>query len=248
MSQTEPVSPDESGLLPKAHAMVFVDDLDSIEISPDDFHHLARVLRLVKGESLIASDGGGNWRMCQWRGSSDKYSPVEPNSDIFVQRKLEPQVGVAFSIQKGSRPEWCVQKLTELGIDLILPFTSDRSVVKYDSSKSHKESLRFKAIAREASMQSRRAWLPIIEPITNFDSIAGDSEHPFSLAVPKANPITDSIRFIAIGPEGGFSERELGANMPHIGLGQHILRAETATLAAATLLSFFREGLGSKIN
>ncbi|NNN21996.1 MAG: 16S rRNA (uracil(1498)-N(3))-methyltransferase [Acidimicrobiales bacterium] len=246
MSQTEPVSPDQSGLLPKAHAMIFVNDLNNIEVSPDDFHHLARVLRLAKGEALIASDGRGNWRMCQWRGSSDKHPPVEANSDISVQHRLEPLVGVAFSIQKGSRPEWCIQKLTELGIDLILPFISDRSVVKYDSSKSLKESLRFTAIARDASMQSRRAWLPTIEPISNFDSLAGKSEYPFSLAVPNADPITDSVRFIAIGPEGGFSDRELGVKMPHIGLGQHILRAETATFVAATLLSLSRGGLGNK--
>ncbi|CAN5139060.1 16S rRNA (uracil(1498)-N(3))-methyltransferase [soil metagenome] len=215
---------------------VFVADLEWPVLSGVDRHHVQRVLRLRRGDPITVSDGAGGWRRCRM-GDSD---PV-PDGDISHVARPGPVITVAFAPVKGDKPEWVVQKLTELGVDRIVPFLADRSVVRWDEARARRHHERLTVTAREAAMQCRRCWLPELSPATTFAEVAvlpgvalADRDGP--------SPSLDRPT-IAIGPEGGWSSGEHHFGLPTVGLGRHVLRAETAAVAAATLLSALRDRL-----
>ena len=104
--------------------MVFVDDLDAPSLAGDDEHHLRRVLRVRDGEEITLADGSGRWRAATFG------DPVRAASAIHVEPEPVPMITIAFALVKGDRPEFVVQKLTELGVDRIVPFVAARSVVR----------------------------------------------------------------------------------------------------------------------
>lgn len=226
---------------PPAEApMAFVEDLERPELDDDDRHHLSRVLRLKAGEVLVVSDGEGRWRACRMG------EHLEPSGPISVSPQTTPSLGVGFALVKGGRPELVVQKLTELGIDRILPFVAERSVVRWDPQRAEGHERRLRKVAREAAMQSRRTRLPIVEGVGTFaelvvgDQVAGADRggEPPSLAWPT----------ILIGPEGGWSPSESEQLGHKVGLGDLVLRAETAAITAGSMLSGLRSGLLSPIS
>ena len=111
-----------------AAAHVFVADLDAPAVDESDRHHLERVLRLRLGERVTASDGAGTVRECIVRDGL----VLEPASETVVEDRPAPPITIGFALTKGDRPEWVVQKLTELGVDTIVPFVAKRSVVRWD--------------------------------------------------------------------------------------------------------------------
>jgi 16S rRNA (uracil1498-N3)-methyltransferase len=163
----------------------------------------------------------------------------EPTAEVVVVAEPEPTVAVGFALIKGGRPELVVQKLTELGVDRILPLTAERSVVRWDDTKATAQVERFRRVAREAAMQSRRVWLPQIDEV----SAPGDVVVPEGLAVAEhgGDPIDGSVRALLVGPEGGWTTDEL-VDHRTVSLGQTVLRAETAAIVAGTLLTAIRDG------
>jgi 16S rRNA (uracil1498-N3)-methyltransferase len=220
---------------PAGKAHVFVSDLAALELADDDHHHLARVLRLRPGDELTASDGVGSWRRCRFG------TPLEPIGAIERDEAPQPELTIAFALVKGERPEWVVQKLTEVGVDRIVPFVAERSVVHWDEGKAARNHARLVTVAREAAMQSRRSWLPAVEPVTNFDDLARRAG--VALTDRGGGPPTLAHPVLLIGPEGGWSERERGKGMAVVGLGPTVLRAETAALVAGAALSGLRSVL-----
>jgi 16S rRNA (uracil1498-N3)-methyltransferase len=148
-------------------------------------------------------------------------------------------VTVAFAVVKGSRPEWAVQKLTEIGVDRIVPLLAARSVVRWSAGSGHVDRLR--RVAREASMQSRRTWLPVVEDVATLRAVA---EEPGAvLAHPGGGPPSLDHPVVLVGPEGGWDDDELtAAGTRLVGLGPHILRTETAAVVAGALLCALRAG------
>jgi 16S rRNA (uracil1498-N3)-methyltransferase len=186
-------------------AHVFVASLHEPEPEPDDAHHLFRVLRLRDGETVTVSDGVGSWRSTVVAGGA-----LVPSGDI-EQASSPRSCLVAAAIPKGDRCEWMVQKLTEVGASEIVLLHCARSVVRWEGDRGAKQLARMQRVAREASMQSRRAWLPVVRgPV------------PFAEAVS-----------LLIGPEGGFSPEELAAPVPRLRLLDTVLRVETAAVVAA---------------
>ena len=213
---------------PAGKAHVFVADLDALDLAAGDRHHLARVLRVRTGDELTASDGAGQWRRC-------RFGPrIEPIGVLERDELPQPEITVAFALVKGERPEWVVQKLTEVGVDRIVPFVAERSVVHWDADKAQRNHTRLLTVAREAAMQSRRAWLPVVEPIAAFDDVA--SRQGAALAVRGGRPPTLTHSVVLIGPEGGWSDRERDRGLPSVGLGPTVLRAETAAIVAGAAL------------
>ncbi|HWC37683.1 MAG TPA: RNA methyltransferase PUA domain-containing protein, partial [Acidimicrobiales bacterium] len=98
-----------------AVAHVFVADLDAPVLDEADRHHLSHALRLRPGEEVTASDGTGRWRRCRFSGGA-----LDPDGPILYDEPLSPAVAIGFVVTKGGRPEWVVQKLTELGVDRIV--------------------------------------------------------------------------------------------------------------------------------
>lgn len=191
---------------------------------------------------VIAADGRGGSALCRFIGAPTFLEPIGPPTRA---PRASPSITVAFAPVKGDRPEWVVQKLTELGIDVIVPLLSDRAVVRWEGARSARALERLGRVSREAAAQSRRVWLPVIgEPSTLHQML--DTAGPGAtvvLAERGGGPPSLEHRVIAIGPEGGWSEAERSLGLPRVGLGEAILRAETAAVAAGTLLSALRDSL-----
>jgi len=225
----------------RAAAQVFVEDLEALELAEEDAHHLARVLRLRPGEPVVAADGAGSWRLGVFRAAG---APLEAAGPLSTEVRADPPVVVGFVPVKGDRPEWTVQKLTEVGVDRIVVLRSARAVVRWQGERAGPALERLRRVAREAAAQSRRAFLPEVEGIFDPVGLAGVlSPVALALAEPGAPPPTRETTAVAVGPEGGWDPAELAAVPGHVGLGPGILRAETAALGAGILLCAIRDGL-----
>ena len=220
-----------------ARAHVFVADLDRPRLTAEDHHHLTRVLRLAPGAGVTACDGRGSWRPCTLA-EGEALAAIGPAT---TEARPTPPLTVGFALVKGQRPDLVVQKLTELGIDRIVPFVADRSVVRWDAAKSARQAARHADIARHAAMQCRRTWLPEVPPVSSFAAVAGIEGA--TLADRSGTPPTPGTRTVLIGPEGGWSDGERAAGLAAVRLARHVLRAETAAITAGAVMAALRDGL-----
>lgn len=220
-----------------ARAHVFVADLTAPVLGPDDHHHLLRVLRLPVGAAVTAGDGHGAWRSCRLTAAPS----LEVDGEITRDPPPDPPLTVAFAVVKGQRPELVVQKLTELGVDRIVPFVAERSVVRWDAAKVARHTTRFGEIARQAAMQCRRTRLPSVSPLGTFAEAAGLPGA--ALADPSGASPSLERPVVLVGPEGGWSPDERNAGLPMVALGPHVVRAETAAITAGAVLAALRSGL-----
>jgi 16S rRNA (uracil1498-N3)-methyltransferase len=223
--------------------MVVVEDPALPVLDQADIHHLTAVLRLRDGEIVVAGDGAGRWTTCRMRVGSPPGATLERVGPVETTEASAPTVTVAFTPVKGDRPEWVVQKLTELGVDRIVPILTARSVVRWEGERATKAVERLRRVAREGAAQSRRAWLPEVAAVSSLGSLAALTGAPTALANPGGSPPDLSRPVVAIGPEGGWDPAELEAGCELVGLGSTILRAETAAVAAGTLLCALRQHL-----
>jgi 16S rRNA (uracil1498-N3)-methyltransferase len=225
------VGPARSGS--EAHA--FVEDLEAPVLSPDDRHHLERVLRLRRGARVTVTDGSGAWR-------ETAFGPqLELRGPVVREEPVAPAITVGFALVKGDRPELIVQKLTELGVDRIVPFHASRCVVRWEGDRATKHHQRLVKVAREAAMQSRRATLPIVEPVQEFADLC--ASRAVALAAFEGEPPSLAQPAVLVGPEGGWTADELGRVNHRVELGPHVLRTESAALTAGALLVAMRMGL-----
>lgn len=233
-----------------AASQVFVDDPGQPLLSDEDVHHLGRVLRLRDGEEVIAADGRGHWARTVWRGAATlepltNGAGIEIGGDgaVLSEARAEPALTVAFAPVKGERPEWVVQKLTELGIDRIVPLRSERSVVRWTGARGQASVEKLRRVAREAAAQCRRVWLPEVSDTVAFaDLQALGGPGQVVLAQLSGDRPTLAQRVVAVGPEGGWSTEELASGLPTVGFGLSVLRAETAAVTAGALLASLRTG------
>ena len=237
-----------------ASAHVFVPELrDHLILDGDDAHHLSRVLRLRPGEAVTAADGCGRWRSYVLVSGTE----LESTGPQQVEPRLHPPLAVAFALTKGDKPELAVQKLTELGVDRILPVLSDRSIARPEPARAGAQVGRWRRVARAAAGQCRRATVPEVAEIAPLAGLAGHPNlvvtewggaHPTALGTGAGEEI-----LAVVGPEGGLTDAEVAFLDPRVrlGLGPHVLRAETAAVAAAAVLSLLRRELpgvgGAKI-
>jgi 16S rRNA (uracil1498-N3)-methyltransferase len=215
---------------------VFVADLGRPVLDGDDHHHLARARRLRAGDPLVLGDGAGRWVPARFGG----LEPELVGEPVLAALPV-PAVAVAFALVKGTKPELAVQKLTELGVDHIVPFVAARSVVRWDAARSEQAHARLVRVAREAAMQSRRAWLPAVDPVSSFAAVAA---RPGACRADRGGgPPTLARPLVLTGPEGGWAPEERELDLPVVALADGVLRAETAAITAGVVLTALRAGL-----
>lgn len=217
--------------------MAFVDDLHWPALSDEDLHHLQRVLRQRAGDQLTVADGAGQWRTARLdpaaKGALNEFGPM------CELPPATPALAVGFALVKGDKPELIVQKLTELGIDRIVPFRAERSVVRWDGAKAAKAVARLRLVARAAARQCHRPRLPEISEVVEVAELVAAGA---TMAERGGAPMSLQVPFVLVGPEGGWSPSESALAGDRVGLGAHVLRAETAAWTAAVLLASLRDG------
>ena len=130
--------------LRQSAAHVFVQSLETPCLSPDDQHHLLKVLRVKSADQITVSNGLGAWITA----TINKDGDVLATSELFVVAPPKWSLCIAFAPVKGEKPELIVQKLTELGIDEIIPLApTSRSVVRWDAAKTEKQTSRLQRVA-----------------------------------------------------------------------------------------------------
>lgn len=224
--------------------MVFVDDLEVPALTDVDRNHFERALRLRPGDPITVADGAGGWRPA-------RFGPeITPDGAIAREPRAAVPLTVGFAPVKGDRSDLIVQKLTELGVDHIVPLLTERSVVRWDQKRADKNLARQNKIVREAAMQSRNPWPPTVGALItltdfladgNGSDASGGADGRTVLADPAGPPLSGPVSRIAIGPEGGFSpEERRGQDLAS--LPGRILRTETAAITAAVVAVNARRG------
>jgi 16S rRNA (uracil1498-N3)-methyltransferase len=258
--------------LREAAALVYVADLESPEVTGGDAHHLLGPLRLRPGELIAVSDGKGGYRGCRLAagavragragagrtgagrtgagrsgaGRSGAGSAGEAVLPLVLETPIQrveravTEVTVGISVAKGDRTEWAVAKLVEIGVDRIVPLVCERTVVRPGPGRPE----RLRRVAREAAMQSRRLFLPEVSDPLLLNAALGElSPSGVALAEPEGDPVSLQRPIVLIGPEGGWSPAERSLKLPRVGLGETVLRVETAAVVAGALLVAMRGGL-----
>ncbi len=224
---------------------VFVDLIEGSEAVArgSSAHHLARVARLQPGERVEVSD-----QVTAYLAVTETCGPREVRFRVGEQLPKPargPQLNAALAIIKFPRFEWAIEKLTELGVDSITPVIAARSDAKLVLS-AVKRAGRWRRIALDAAQQSRRLAAPVIAGPVSFEETVRDCPAGTKLFTePRGKPVGDLCGWghttALVGPEGGWTAEEAALAEEHgfeaAGLGQTILRSETAAVAIAAICS-----------
>lgn len=216
-------------------------------IEGENYRHISRSLRMKTGDNLTLTDGKGNDFEARITDITEAFVEV----DILKCEKGETEASVRLHLYQGvpksDKMELIIQKFTELGGYSITPTKTDFTVSDI-SGKEDKKVARWQKIALEGAMQSKRSFIPIIKSPEKFkDAIQNAPGAKLLLYEGGGIPIKELIKgcediSVFVGPEGGFSEKEVnfakekGARI--VTLGKRILRTETAPLAAAAIIMY----------
>ncbi|HZX05885.1 16S rRNA (uracil(1498)-N(3))-methyltransferase [Kribbella sp.] len=228
-------------------AVFFLPDLAGEELVLDgaEGRHAAVVRRIGVGERIRLTDGRGAWVEGAVVAAS-KAGVTVAVDERGTAASPEPRVVVVQAVPKGERAELAVEMLTEVGVDVIVPWNAERSQFRANPERVEKMLAKWRAWAFEASKQSRRSWFAEVAPLASTADVAerlAAAALPVVLheeaTVPLASleaPATGDI-VLVIGPEGGIAPAELAAfGSTPIRLGDTVLRTSTAGVAAAAVL------------
>jgi 16S rRNA (uracil1498-N3)-methyltransferase len=231
-----------------------IDGVACIRIVGDDAHHISYSLRMRVGEVIEVCDMQKNVYSCEISSMDGK----EVIAKITKSGKCdtEPPVVIKLyqALAKGDKMETVIQKAVECGVCEIIPFSSERCVVKLDKKDAAKKLERYSKIAESGAKQCGRGIIPTVEKILDYKGMLEDASKSDLVlfcyegddtvsvkSVLRANEDVKSISVI-VGSEGGFSinevnmARETGAKI--VGLGKRILRCETAPTFVLSCISY----------
>lgn len=207
-------------------------------------HYLSRVLRLPEGTEIVLFNGDGNDYLCRLNdfGRGEVRAQVLERQQNRAQSPLD--ITLCQAVSRGERMDYTLQKTTELGVNAVQLLLSDRVEVKLDSRRLEKRLAHWRGVVESASEQCGRATVPELRaPIDLHTWLAGSGMRLVlddgGAQALSAVELADRVE-IAVGPEGGFSEAELGAmkasGVLPVRLGPRIMRTETAGPAAIAVL------------
>ena len=221
----------------------------AVTVDGDEGRHAATVARLRPGEAVVLTDGRGR------RGDGVVTAAAGGRLDVEVAGVAEvpapePRFVVVQALPKGDRGEVAVETMTEVGVDLVVPWAASRCVTRWRDARGAKALARWRATARSAAKQSRRIWFPEVADLTTTTGTASLLSHAslgvvlheaasMPLATVQLPDAGDVV--VVIGPEGGVADDELrtfvDAGAATYRLGDSVLRTSTAGTAALSVLS-----------
>lgn len=221
-----------------------------IVLETSDVHHIKNVMRM-KVNDLIEVIYNNTLYICKIF-SFDPFSlniekVIEENNNISL------DVTIAVGLVKEQKMDLILQKLTELGVNRIIPVDMERSIVKIDNDRFKKKKERWISICKEASEQSKRTSIPIIEDVTSLKDLieteadvklvasTKEKDKLFNFYLQEIDKCAKII--IVIGPEGGLSDKEesylLDNGFSGVSFGNLVFRVETACIYVASIFNYF---------
>ena len=241
---------------------VFVEDAalsnNIVTITGSDAVHMNRVLRMKPGEKIRVSTQSGVSMICELLILSDDEVLAQVTDAEVRQTELDGRIILFQALPKGDRLETVVEKAVELGASDIYPVAMDHCVTKWEESKRAKKQQRFQAIAQAAAMQSKRSRIPDFHELVTFSQALEIAKRECDIRIlpyenargmvatkELLNTITKTSDVaIFIGPEGGFSEKEIEMakdSCELISLGERILRTDTAGIISVGMVMLAKE-------
>ncbi|MFA4988729.1 MAG: RsmE family RNA methyltransferase [Candidatus Omnitrophota bacterium] len=233
---------------------LFVDKIKEGEKSlvlndPVQVHHLKDVLRIRVSEPVVVCDGSGS----EYLGV---VSEIEDKNVRLLLRGKKMRGGpgasitVACAIPKNAKMDDIVDKLTQLGVECIIPLETERVIVRLDKEKKAYRLQRWEKIALSSARQSQRARLVKIEPVSSLDDVLSSSSIFDLKIIPTLEGDRKLLKDVAggkrgriivlIGPEGDFTPAEISsakkAGFLPVSLGDNVLRVDTAAIAVASFI------------
>lgn len=238
-----------------------------LALSDRDVHHARDVLRLGPGEEIVVVAPDGIARVVRVTAIG---AAIEAETVRELPRSTEPRVWLVAGLAKGERTDLAVRMAVEIGVEGVVPVATARTVVRLDEERLRARGDRLRRVALEAAKQSQRAHVPVVtDPIALSDLASalpagcrvlvaweGPREPPtgagaargVASALASADADARTPVAVVVGPEGGLERAEvalLEADGAHVfGLGDTVLRSETAAVVACALALFELGGLG----
>ncbi len=221
-----------------------------LELDRDRSHYLTRVLRLRRGEGLVCFDGVGHAWAAVLKDAGPRSASLEIGAPLADEAEPGVRVHLIQGLLKGNAMDQVVQKATELGATDVWPIQAERSNVPTDSERAGRKQRHWQKVIESAAEQCGVLHLPRLHPPRQLEELLRDppdaqlimldlGADPLPLDLPRRSVA------VLVGPEGGWSdqERRLAADhgVKRHGLGELVLRAETAPLA---VLAALRHGWG----
>jgi 16S rRNA (uracil1498-N3)-methyltransferase len=220
----------------------------SVELTGGEARHAVVVRRTRVGEQVALTDGCGT-TVVGTVSDAGKTSLSVTVVEVHKASAESPRLVVVQAIPKGDRGELAVEMLTEVGVDVVVPWAASRSVAVWRGERAAKSLAKWRSTAREAAKQSRRSWFPSVAEMVRTPDVVdllrdaalavvlheGGAERLAALEVPAEGDVV-----VVVGPEGGISDEELAAfaeaGAEPLRLGRSVLRTSTAGVAAAAAL------------
>jgi 16S rRNA (uracil1498-N3)-methyltransferase len=227
---------------------------NKFKLSKEDNHHIIDVLRMSMGDMVFVIYGGKRYK-CQLVMIKSELELLQVEVEE-LKTELPVKIKLVYGLPRLEKFELVLQKAVELGVNTIVPFVSEFSIVKLEPDRLESKMLRWNKIIKEASEQSHRSKLmEVLSPIRINDLRVNLSELNIVADENQSNNGTNSlVKFlesnyksitILVGPEGGFSAAELkifsNLGFKSVSLGKRILRSETAAIYLISAISMFAE-------
>ena len=196
---------------------------DLVELSGPEGRHAVAVKRLQVGERIDLGDGTGTVLHAEVEVLTGRDSLAARVQEREVLALPQPRIVVVQALPKGERGETAVETLTEVGVDVIVPWQAERCVARWTGDKVERGQAKWAAAARAAGKQARRAWLPVAAPLArtaDVEALVATAACAIVLHEEAHTAIRDidlpgsGDVVLIVGPEGGVSPDELPGSPP----------------------------------